>query len=542
MNTKYLFLLALLLCLVFSSCTQEDFIETGDSKSIEKTSDITHFCGFIPSDATSSRYAVSQYKWRKNDLSYFIKNTTSNLSVSTQKQIFKEAFNTWSVITPLNFTEVFNESNADIIISFEASSMFSLAIVHARASFPNSNNDYTVIQFNNRYTWTVGEPGPYEANLSNIALHEIGHTIGMRHSDSIFSIMYPEGNGSNETNRFLSLDDIAGIQSLYGGRTGVTTIGINEYNVAHGWKLDKHPRTLADVNGDGKADIIGFGNEGTYISLSNGSSSGLPSLWIREYGYNQAWRVDRHPRAVADVNGDGKADIIGFGYKGTYVSLSNGSGFEQQKLWISNYGYNQGWRVDRHPRAVADVNGDGKADVIGFGNEGTYVSISNGTSFRKPRLWIHQYGYNQDWRVDKHPRTVSDVNGDGKADIVGFGNEGTYVSLSNGFYFGSGALWIHQFGYNQGWRVDEHPRVVANVNDDGRGDIIGFGNEGAYTSLSNGNDAFSSTTLKTHYFGYHDDAGRWRNIFPRTAADFDGDGKAEIIGFGYEGVGVFKQN
>jgi hypothetical protein len=46
-----------------------------------------------------------------------------------------------------------------------------------------------------------------------------------------------------------------------------------------------------------------------------------PQLLVRNYGYNAGgWRVDRHPRFLADVTGDGRADIVGFGYAGVYVS------------------------------------------------------------------------------------------------------------------------------------------------------------------------------------------------------------------------------
>jgi hypothetical protein len=31
---------------------------------------------------------------------------------------------------------------------------------------------------------------------------------------------------------------------------------------------------------------------------------------------------------------------------------------------------------DTYPRAVADVNGDHRADIVGFGNTGVYVSLS----------------------------------------------------------------------------------------------------------------------------------------------------------------------
>jgi len=143
------------------------------------------------------------------------------------------------------------------------------------------------------------------------------------------------------------------------------------------------------------------------------------------------------------------ADIVGFGNEGAYVSLSTGSGFTQAKLWLGGFGYNAGgWRVDKHPRHVVDVNGDGKADIVGFGNEGAYVSLSTGSGFTQTELGLGGFGYNAGgWRVGMHPRHLVDVNGDGTADIVGFGNAGAYVSLSTG----SGVnVQIESAGYSVG--------------------------------------------------------------------------------------------
>ncbi|GAA3432902.1 hypothetical protein GCM10018954_025050 [Kutzneria kofuensis] len=313
------------------------------------------------------------------------------------------------------------------------------------------------------------------------------------------------------------------------------------YN-AGGWRVDKHPRFLADVNGDGRADIVGFGDAGVWVSLARANGTFAdPQLVVNNFGYNQGWRVDQHPRFLADVNGDRRADIVGFGNDGVWVSLARANGtFAPAQLAVNNFGTAQGWRVDQHPRFLADVNGDGRADIVGFGNDGVWVSLAraNGT-FADPQLVVNNFGYNQGWRVDQHPRFLADVNGDGRADIVGFGNDGVWVSLAraNGT-FAPAQLVLNNFGFNAGgWRVDRHPRFLADVNGDRRADIVGFGNDGVWVSLAQQNGTFAPAQLVLNNFGFN--AGGWRvDRHPRLLADVNGDGRADIVGFGNDGVWV----
>ncbi len=116
-----------------------------------------------------------------------------------------------------------------------------------------------------------------------------------------------------------------------------------------------------------------------WIDTLKGSSLELPQRWIAEFGAVQGgWRVGVHPRVMANVNGDQRDDIVGFGHDGVLVSLANviGDGFRPQQLWVREFGYDQGWRGDRHPRMMADVNGDGRQDVVGFGDDGVWVSLA----------------------------------------------------------------------------------------------------------------------------------------------------------------------
>jgi 6-phosphogluconolactonase (cycloisomerase 2 family) len=309
------------------------------------------------------------------------------------------------------------------------------------------------------------------------------------------------------------------------------------------WRIELHPRMVADVNKDGCADIIGFGFDRVLVALSNCSNGfGPMTQWTTDFSYNaQGWRVDKHPRMMADVNNDGCADIVGFGYDRVLVALSNCvNGFAPMTQWTGDYNYNeQQWRIELHPRMVEDVNKDGCADIVGFGFDRVLVALSNcSNGFGPMTQWTTDFSYNaQGWRVDKHPRMMADANNDGCADIVGFGYDRVLVALSNcvnGFY--PMTQWTSDYNYNeQQWRIELHPRMVADVNKDGCADIVGFGFDRVFVSLSNCSNGFGPMTPWTTDFSYN--AQGWRvDMHPRMMADVNNDGRADIIGFGYDRV------
>ena len=315
------------------------------------------------------------------------------------------------------------------------------------------------------------------------------------------------------------------------------------------WRVENHPRFLADLTGDNRADVVGFGDAGVYVALNNGDGSfKAPEMVVTNFGYNAGtWRVERHPRFLADLTGNGCADIIGFGNAGVFVALNNGDGsFKAPERVVSNFGYDAGgWRIEQHPRFVADLTGDGRGDIVGFGNAGVYVALNNGGgSFNSPELVVPNFGFTAgSWRVQQHPRVLADLTGNGCADIVGFGNAGVYVALNNGDgSFQTPKLAVANFGYNAGgWRVQQHPRLLADLTGDGRADIVGFGWAGVYVALNNGDGSFQSPEMVVANFGYN--AGGWRiQHHPRFLSDVTGNGCADIVGFGNAGVYVARNN
>ncbi|TEB31180.1 hypothetical protein FA13DRAFT_1733111 [Coprinellus micaceus] len=316
----------------------------------------------------------------------------------------------------------------------------------------------------------------------------------------------------------------------------VPRLVIRDYGYNAGvWRVDKHVRLVGDTTGNGRADIIGFGDAGVLISRNNGDNTfGPQGLALSDFGtMANGWTNSKHIRYAADLRKSGVVDLIGFADAGVFVSLNHGNGnFAPAKLVLPEYGYIAGgWNLEHHLRFLGDTTGDGLPDIIGFGESEVSVALNKGDGTFHPGKAVLK-GFtcgSGGWRVEIHPRTVADLTGDGRAGVY------AALNIGNGTFQGL-KLVVPDFGYNQGWRVGEHLRFVADTTGDGRGDIVGFGGPGVFVSRNNGDGTFASATLALSGFGV--DQGWQVDKHPRFLADLTGDGRVDIVGFGESAVWV----
>jgi hypothetical protein len=91
-------------------------------------------------------------------------------------------------------------------------------------------------------------------------------------------------------------------------------------------------------------------------------------------------------------------DMVGFGDDGVWTAVHDKNfvgDYRAPNFVLANFGYNAGgWRVEQHPRLLSDLTFSGRADIIGFGNAGVYTALSNGDgSFQQPRFVLPNFGY-----------------------------------------------------------------------------------------------------------------------------------------------------
>jgi VCBS repeat-containing protein len=344
------------------------------------------------------------------------------------------------------------------------------------------------------YTLTFTEPvtgvaGDLNLNASGVSGAVVESVTPVADSDGAqYIITVNTGSGSGTIALDLTGTDI---QDLAGNPLPGDATTFERHDVfSAGPAFGPQSAVVADLNADGNQDLILLGGQMTVL-LGNGDGTFGPDT---DY-------ASASSAAVGDVNGDGKADIVG----SNFVMLGNGDGTFQPRTGIEG-------GVDNQFAALADLNGDGKLDLVFTNTTSVAVMLGNGNGTFQPRV---------DHGTDSHPGSlaVGDLNGDGKLDIVATvaGSSSAAVLLGNG---------DGTFQPDVVYTTDLAPVAVAlgDFNNDGALDIV-TANSGSNTVsvlLGNGDGTFAA---KQDFVV--DTAGRTPDSV--AVGDMNGDGKLDLV-------------
>jgi uncharacterized protein (TIGR03382 family) len=229
------------------------------------------------------------------------------------------------------------------------------------------------------------------------------------------------------------------------GRSFDTVVRLAELSDASGFADVIHYGTLrfGDVDGDGRADVCARDAAGVDCWPSEGDRFGdriRGPRWSDSAGWDvlPTWSTVR----LADANGDGRADLCARTPEGFRCALSLGGAFGEELVGPA-MAASEGWeRAEIYSTIrMADVDGDGRADVCARESTGVSCWLAGEHAFdrRVPGpTWDDASGFTAD--AQYRSIRLADVDGDGLADLCAREHDGLRCHLSEGHGFGR--VWI----------------------------------------------------------------------------------------------------
>jgi len=295
--------------------------------------------------------------------------------------------------------------------------------------------------------------------------------------DSPGEIALGDVNSDGKLDLAIATHDSYGVHLLLGDGKGGLTIAPSSPVVM---KLGQHPHThglaLGDMNHDSKLDLITINNADNDVSIALGDGRG---------GFTRAPRSpfavgpSPYPSAVGDVNGDGQLDIAATATatgplraqqlplsRALTLLLADGrGGFSSSQLPLRT---GEPWFA-----VISDVNGDRKPDIVVTHHELNQLTVLIGDGTGK---FVETTGSPFDFGKQAFHAAVADVNGDGKVDVLAAGGDRLLVMLGDGRgQFRPGPST--QTGRGT-WRL-----ALGDVNGDGKVDVVTGNTEAGTVSV-----------------------------------------------------------
>lgn len=288
---------------------------------------------------------------------------------------------------------------------------------------------------------------------------------------------------------------------------------------------------VGDFDGDNKVDVVTIDRLNKTMSVYRNTSTG----GVVSFAAKKDFRTGNYPRCVtvADIDGDGKPDVLVSNYNDQNISIYRNTSV----LGAISFTPTAGAFTKQYPAgiAVADLDNDGKLDlVVRTINMETWVSVLKNTSSGGLISFTEQESLMSLTGVGEEVRTA-DMDGDGKTDIV----LPDYTFNRVLVYRNTSAAGTLSFVKEQSATIGTYPILLetGDLNNDGKPDLLVSYYTGAnVTVLTNtsspGTIAFSNITNYAT-----------SNSFTKgmTINDLDGDGRPDMaVASGSNAIALFK--
>ena len=268
-------------------------------------------------------YVLLTNSWASNNIEFYIgfNGSEDGTSAADYQSALNNAMTSWGNNSNFQYSPIsaykdpclITESNIYNSVRFkddECGTAFgATTLAVAVSGYDDSNNTYvTAIGFNSLYDWGIHDnnsSSPYD--FKRVALHEVGHTLGLDHSGTTASIMYPSYQNNVTT---LQTDDINGIRAIYGN---AYVLLINSWASSD---IEFYTGFNTNEDGTSAADYQSALNN-TITSWNNNSNF--------QYSINSAYK-DPCDTSNSDINSVRfKDDYCGVSFGATTLATAGGS-------------------------------------------------------------------------------------------------------------------------------------------------------------------------------------------------------------------------